>query len=257
VLLTGTTDSEKKFHPFSINAFVEKWSKSNDSNIIVFLKHFKTEWIESTNSGWYEGAAIGIPSTDNGLESTNAQIKRHHTLGERMNVAEYLKNAKEMMFHWSQDRTLGTKRSTVAKTFAETPILDSELWKRAWHYLYKESPFIQQLGKTNTYVLTKTKHKSLIDENFIKKKYFQMRDSFDDFMKRDLKIKMVELDVANWEKSRCSCCTFLKNYACVHILSLTVTKKLVQIPMAYKAQPIGVKKKRGRPSKAKSCLVRQ
>ncbi len=34
--------------------FVEKWSKSNDSNIIVFLKHFKTEWIESTNSGWYD-----------------------------------------------------------------------------------------------------------------------------------------------------------------------------------------------------------
>ena len=49
-----------------------------------FLNHFKDQCIDR-NPGWYEGFSNGnIPSTDNGLESTNKTIKETHTLRERM-----------------------------------------------------------------------------------------------------------------------------------------------------------------------------
>ena len=39
----------------------------------------RKEWIESKHSGWYEGFAIGSPSTNNGLEASNRVIKDDHT----------------------------------------------------------------------------------------------------------------------------------------------------------------------------------
>ena len=241
----------------AVKLFFDKWSKSNDNNISNFLNHFKAEWIESTNSGWYEGVADSIPSTDNGLESTNAKIKRHHTLGERMSVADYLKNAMEMMYHWSHDRTLGLKQISVAKEFLDSPSIEGEIWKRAWAYLYKEDPLIRQLGKTISYVLTKVKHKHLIDENFIKNKFNSMKNSFDEFVLKVSKVRLVQLDASKWENSKCTCTAYLKNYICFHIAALAVSRKMTHIPIAYKAQPIGIKPKRGRPSKAASAFVKQ
>jgi hypothetical protein len=65
------------------------------------MKYFQSEWIDSTNKGWYEGVADCKPSTDNALEYTYAKIKKFHTLGERLAVNTYLENAMNMMMHWS------------------------------------------------------------------------------------------------------------------------------------------------------------
>ena len=50
--------------------FFKKWA-DKDNSISKFLEYFKKEWIDSNNCNWYVGAALNIPSTDNGLESNN------------------------------------------------------------------------------------------------------------------------------------------------------------------------------------------
>jgi hypothetical protein len=127
VLLTGTTDSRKQFHPFSLN-----------------VKYFKAEWLESTNSGWYEGAGIGIPSTDNGLEAVNGVMKKVHSQGHMLSVSQYLENAKKMIRNWSIDRNPVYSSQNVAKPFHDTPCLEDETWKRVWHYLHSCDPALSR-----------------------------------------------------------------------------------------------------------------
>lgn len=46
----------------------------DNHKIAQFLDHFEEQWL-STYKFWYEGAAIGYPSTNNGsIEATNAVI---------------------------------------------------------------------------------------------------------------------------------------------------------------------------------------
>ena len=72
----------------AIKLFFDKWQQNDEAT--VFLKHFKNEWVDK-NCTWYEGFALGqIPSTDNGLERLNREIKERHTLRERMRVSQYL-----------------------------------------------------------------------------------------------------------------------------------------------------------------------
>jgi hypothetical protein len=82
--------------------FFVKWSAKIDQRIDTFLSHFKSEWIVSTNYS-YEGAAVGVPSTENGLESVNGIIKKLHILGELLSVSTFLRNAMKMMSNWSKD----------------------------------------------------------------------------------------------------------------------------------------------------------
>ena len=109
----------------------------------------------------YQYHAIGIPSTENGLESINQVIKKIHSQGIMLSVSQYLMNEMKMIRHWSIDRD--SKYSNyVAKPFHDTPCLEDETWKRVWNYLYCQDPVIKQLKpvQANNYVMTKKKSKS-------------------------------------------------------------------------------------------------
>ena len=70
-------------------------------------------------------------------------------------------------------------------------------------------------------------------------------------------MSQILFDDTNWKLSRCSCCYWLKNYICSHIIILAVTLKIVEFPQASMQIPIGQNRKRGRPDKTKKALVRQ
>ncbi len=55
--------------------FKDKWLKVNTNKIPTkkFLEYFEAKWIQK-QPGWYEGYASAVPSTNNGLESTNRVI---------------------------------------------------------------------------------------------------------------------------------------------------------------------------------------
>jgi hypothetical protein len=86
---------------YAYKQFVTKWSKKKIPEIDTFLEYFRKEWVDSKNNKWYEGAATRVPSTDNGLEGTNAVIKHVYTLRERLSVASYMANAVNMLRNWS------------------------------------------------------------------------------------------------------------------------------------------------------------
>lgn len=51
---------------------------------------------------WYEGAALTHPSTNNGLESLNRQIKDKYTLRKMMPMGEFLNACESMTTDWSE-----------------------------------------------------------------------------------------------------------------------------------------------------------
>ena len=120
----------------AVKLFFEKWDDYEVSGVQDFLTHFRNEWINSVNHGWYEGMSDKIPSTDNGLEAANGIIKSIHTLRERRSVSQYLVNATDMIRNWSKDRV-------VNKPFYTEPKVDSRTWSLAWNFLYKGSPVIK------------------------------------------------------------------------------------------------------------------
>ena len=120
-----------KLFEYAYKLFTEKYKKLNNKDVDYFLEYFHKEWISSSNSGWYEGVAINIPSTDNGLESKNAQIKSHYTLRSRLSIDEYLNNAKTMLFDWSKDAIDEESKfkNSVSKTIIENSYI------KAFNYL--------------------------------------------------------------------------------------------------------------------------
>ncbi len=57
--------------------FKDKWLNVNSNKIPTkkFFDYFESEWIQK-HPGWYEGFAPGVPSTNNGLESTKLYSKK-------------------------------------------------------------------------------------------------------------------------------------------------------------------------------------
>ena len=61
----------------------------------------------------------------------------------------------------------------------------------------------------------------------------------------------------NWKNAKCSCPAYFKNYICKHIIGLAARLKFIVIPNEAKTVPIGEKRKRGRPARAKKALETQ
>ncbi len=62
---------------------------------------------------------------------------------------------------------------------------------------------------------------------------------------------------SHWKTSKCNCPVFVKNYMCKHVVGMGIRLKYCKPPPAAKTIPIGEKRKRGRPSKAKPALLVQ
>ena len=82
--------------------------------------------------------------------------------------------------------------------------------------------------------------------------------TFDEFRKLPFGLWVITItDEGAAESSLCSCPYFLKNNTCKHVLGMLIRLKVVQAPDAAKCIPLGQKRKRGRPAKAKRVLLVQ
>lgn len=75
-------------------------------------------------------------------------------------------------------------------------------------------------------------------------------DTFDDFKKINFSVWVIE---KKYDDFVCSCPSFIKNCKCKHVLRL----KMVNVPQEAKTIPLGNKRERGRPAKAKKALIVQ
>jgi len=122
------SDSEETFLE-GVDLFLNKWRGrgKSDVRITTFIDYFQGQWVLK-NAAWYEGAAPGTPGTNNGLESTNAVIKRSHTFREGLPVSQFLETVRRILRSWSECRN---DASVNCKHFASTPTVSLKQWTAA------------------------------------------------------------------------------------------------------------------------------
>ncbi|XP_049880295.1 uncharacterized protein LOC126376791 [Pectinophora gossypiella] len=184
---------------------------------IEFVTYFRAQWL-TQNRNWFLGAAPNSPSTNNALESFNRVIKDSNTLRERFPLSRFLVVAKEMVNQWSNKYITNPEDNYIANV----PSLTTKHWTEAYYF----------------------------DAQW---------ESFDDFKKQNFSKWLVTLPIErnDWIKGRCDCPAFFNLYICKHVIGLAIRLKYVVPPLEAKNIPIGEKRKRGRPSKAKRALIIQ
>uniref|UniRef100_A0A914W9A6 SWIM-type domain-containing protein n=1 Tax=Plectus sambesii TaxID=2011161 RepID=A0A914W9A6_9BILA len=123
---------------------LKRWK---DLGLTLFIRYFKRVWVKGSLRYWYEGAALGLVSTNNGLESLHGRIKRFGTLRKRMPVGLFVKEVHRLMKEWSQ--------ASESQPFLSVPPRTLSLEVKAFHW--SEDPtymeFVApQLG-TGTYFM--------------------------------------------------------------------------------------------------------
>lgn len=247
--------NSKEVFDLALSLFLKKWkikNKTKNQSIIDFLSYFDDQWIKS-NSGWYEGIQLYTPSTNNALEATNRTIKHDGTYRERHVLSRFLTVASNIICNWSVERDLS---SVNVKIFATEPTVSLKLWTSSyqWAKADKKIVSIQNDGLACYYI--PARHLESISQAELKKYTGRNWTTFNQF-KKSFDIWCLEMNDSNWKKSKCNCPGFLKNYICKHVVGMAIRLKHCKPPAEAKTVPLGEKRKRGRPSKAKPALLVQ
>jgi hypothetical protein len=238
--------------------FVKKWKKSENQRTLDLIQYVETQWLEK-NACWYEGAAVGYPSTNNGLESTNAVIKREHSLRERLPVGQFVNKVVHLVTQWSERRN---PNSVNCIEFAEIPRISLQLWTVAYQWAAADKAILQRPhekdGCTQYFVASSAANKSITEKLLSK---FLKGDgkwrTFEEFKVQKFEIWVIVINSSSLHESTCTCPTFLKSLQCKHTVGMCIRLKLLTVPPEAKTIPLGLKRKRGRPSKAKRALLVQ
>ncbi|CAF1597895.1 unnamed protein product, partial [Didymodactylos carnosus] len=106
-----------------IDLLIQKWSATPATK--KFSDYFVDQWITKLPY-WYEGAAFGKPSTNNGCESMNAIIKQKYTLRNKLQLSAFLPKMEQMLTDWSE--------ASISSPFAAATSIspDTELYAYKW-----------------------------------------------------------------------------------------------------------------------------
>jgi hypothetical protein len=121
----------------------------------------------------------------------------------------------------------------------------------AFHFA-KGDPFIEELSDQSTYVLARKEDKAKYFKGYVQGRYTISKMTFDILMDTMKSVHIIKLLRDKWEKSSCTCCYFLKNYFCYHLVAVAVQQNLHTIPFEYCTQLFQMNKKRGRKPKIKA-----
>ena len=83
----------------------------------MFSNYFEQTWLFDLKF-WYEGSAVGYPSTNNGLESLNNRIKQQYTLRNKLSLSKFLITLETMLRDWSR-KSIDNEFQTYSKTNIE------------------------------------------------------------------------------------------------------------------------------------------
>lgn len=236
--------------------FLKKWNAPADQQVTKFLAYFRAQWVVKNNA-WFEGAAPGQPSTNNGIEATNAVIKREHTFRERLPIGHFLHSAIELVEKWSMTRNpdfINCIKYAISRVPALKDYTTAYQWATANHKV------IQCDDDEQTYYTSSTASKKDINITWIlrmKKKEGAWK-TFEEFNEYRNGVWVIHIGDQNLENSSCTCPVFLKQLTCKHVLGMLIRLGLCSnVPEEAKNVPIGQKRKRGRPAKAKKALIVQ
>lgn len=232
----------KDIFDIAVKLFMDKWRDESPE----LVAYFENQWILK-NGNWYEAFAKLTPSTNNAVESNNRVMKDDHTLRERMDLGKFRTAIFEMISTWTMEYASGLKTVTI-----DAPEIKLDLWTKGY-----------QFAKTNVKVTSRRHGSHIIYRSTSSDKIDDSTDwnDFDSFKKNSFCFHDTKFEYPakreNWLRSECDCRDYFKLYMCEHIIGISIRLKLVVPPVEAKSVPIGQKRKRGRPAKAKSALVRQ
>lgn len=109
----------------AVDLFVNKWNALEKD----FTQFFRENYCQKTNK-WCEAYSKKCPSTNNGLEATNAIIKEQKTLRERLPTNIFLAKMVEIAMNWSQRRD---PNSTNVVLFHKLPEICLKYWTQGFH----------------------------------------------------------------------------------------------------------------------------
>lgn len=232
--------------------FFKKWGASEDPQVADFMDYFRAQWVDKNNA-WFEGAALGQPSTNNGLEATNAVIKREHTLRERLPLGHFFHSAKELVAKWSTSRNPASI-NCICYAAVRSPSLKH--WTTAYQWATANKKVL--LHDDGVYYTTSTTSTTEMSKQLLRKmeKKNGKWKTFAEFKEYRYGLWAMKID-RNLENSTCSCPVFCKELICKHVLGMLIRLHLCDVPTEAKNIPLGQKRKRGRPSKAKKALIIQ
>lgn len=232
----------KEIFDIAVQLFMDKWR--NESKELI--EYFEKQWVLK-NGNWFEAFAKLTPSTNNAVESNNRVMKDDHTLRDRMELGKFLIKLFEMINSWTMEYVSGIKAVTI-----DAPEIKLDLWTKGY-----------QFAKANVKVTSRKNGAHIIYRSTAIDKIDDSTDwnDFDSFKKNSFSFHDTKFEYPtkreNWLCSECDCRDYFKLYICEHIIGIAIRLKLVVPPVEAKNVPIGQKRKRGRPAKAKSALVRQ
>ena len=218
----------------------------------VFKDYFSTQWLGDLQ-GWYEGFTGCYPSTNNGLEAVNGTLKASYTLRDRLPLPRFLQLTKKVVEEWSFTEN--------QEGFSNCRTIQLSEWTEAYQWT-------QQRPITETRVL------GGLNFTFVKaSKESESAEEFSAFL--DAYLESFPQGFGNWERYckmrksiwsivqetattyNCNCPKMLKKGICCHSLGLRILRREVEVPPEAKAVPLGQKRKRGRPAKARRALQLQ
>lgn len=226
----------------ALQLFLDKWRNQSEE----LIDYFEHQWV-LRNRNWFEAFAKNVPSNNNALESRNRLIKDEHTLRDRMDLGKFRVALFDMVQAWSLEYTTGDK--IVATESAD---IELKMWTAGYQFA-KSNVKITSRRRGNT-IIYRTAQAERVDDS-------TDWDDFDSFKKKSFDFHdttfVYPTRKDNWLNSECDCSDYLKLYVCCHIIGISIRLKYITPPAEAKSVPIGQKRKRGRPAKAKPALVRQ
>jgi hypothetical protein len=238
----------KKVFDRASNLFLKKWRKGEPE----FIKYFEHEWLKSHNL-WYEGAKHFTPSTNNALESFNRVIKDESTLRERQPLSRFRILALKTVEKWSKEY------ANQSKEFKTEATVTLELWTKGYQWAkMKKNVSSVDTDTTVEFSIPSGEELAVSQSDIIMVKSLKW-NTFQQFKEKAFSVWFVTLpkEKSQWMKGICNCPSFFKKYMCKHVVGLAIRSRFCTPPVAAKNIPIGQKRRRGRPSKAKKALLIQ
>lgn len=226
--------------------FVKKWIKEEED----FVEYLQQQWL-SSHDGWHEGVGDNylLPSTNNGLEAFNRVLKDEETLRERIPLGRFFPLCLETCTRWSKWYEQGLKE------IALNPSIDLPDWTAAYQWVKLNKKVTSAVFDEVTEYYCPSGELLAVSNEQIRQTRTRKWTSFNLFRKRAFSLWIVKIIDQDWQNGTCSCPKFRKEFKCKHLSRLAIHLKLVKPPAAAKQVPIGEKRKRGRPKKAKTALL--
>jgi hypothetical protein len=246
---------------FACNLFFSKWRKETDNKSVNdFLDYFKQNYIEQRDK-WFEGAAVGYPKTNNGLEATNRHVKERGTFRRKLPLPEFITMVNKLVQNWSNERN---PEHNHCKHFVSIPPIETKLATLGYQYSTQFAQIVTTITEDNStfyfFPSSKSNHKRISAAELSKylknTKNFNYR-TFDTFVKNHLQRLWVVtfFDGTDWRNtSTCNCPDFYKSFICKHIVCVAIISKQYEVPIQAMTLPLNTRRKPGRPTQVSQAL---